>query len=94
MKCIDIFFERLDKALLTEKGLSKFSVDGVDFLYEHYDEIENEAPITNEFLQTGNMIDDLDGYDYGLCSEEHFAAVRKIRDEAMTIYKEEQLRRD
>lgn len=89
VKQIDVFLEQLEDALNSGEALSKFSVEGVDFLYDHYDELESEAPITNNYLQTSDFIDDLDGYDFGIASPEHFKVLKIQQDRILDIYREE-----
>lgn len=73
---------------------SDITTDGPDFLFEHYDEMESEAPLTNDLLQSGNIIDDLDGWQYwvegnGYREKEYHEALQKDYDQALRLYQEE-----
>lgn len=66
-----------------------FSTDGPDFVYEHFDEMEKEAPKTNNLIQTGDLIDDMDGWISGEGSQAYYDALEKDLKQINEIYQSE-----
>ena len=91
MNKIEKFIEMVDYTL-KYKDLRKdpdFSVDAPEFAFDFIDEMEKEAPLTNDLIQTGNIIQDIDGYALVEGSKAYYEALQKDIDEIKAIYKKE-----
>lgn len=66
-----------------------FSADGPDFVYDYYDEMEAEAPETNDLIQTGDVVDHMDGWMSGEGTPEYYDALQKDLEEIKRTYQEE-----
>ena len=76
-------------------GNSGFTVDGPDFLFDYNDEIMAEAPITGDLIETGDFVDDMDGWQSWIedesryDQEKYIKALQKDFDEALASYQKE-----
>ena len=78
-------------------GDSGFTVDGPDFMFDNYEEMSNEAPVTAELIETGDIEDDMDGWqswihidDIGQYDQEKYIkALQKDFDEVLASYQKE-----
>lgn len=76
---------------------SGFTVEGPDFMFENYEEMSKEAPITAELIETGDFEDDMDGWrvwihinDVGQYDQpKYIQALRRDFDEALRTYQTE-----
>lgn len=71
-----------------------FTVDGPDFLFDYNDEIMAEAPKTGDLIETGDFVDDMDGWQswiegVGYNQESYISALQHDFDEALALYQKE-----
>lgn len=92
MKKIEQFLSGINKQLHGERNLGLFYIEeheAIAFLFDYYDELESEAPITNDFLQTSDFADWLDGYVVDFNIDKQYQEVQVRYEKALDIYKEE-----
>ncbi|MCI1890885.1 MAG: hypothetical protein LKI92_01970 [Schleiferilactobacillus harbinensis] len=63
-----------------------FSTVGPDFVYEFYDQMEREAPKTNDLIQTGDVVDHMDGWLTGEGTPEYYANLKADLSEIQSTY--------
>lgn len=74
---------------------SFFTTDGPDYLFYYNDEIMQEAPITGELIETGDFVDDMDGWQAWIEDESRYDQAKYIRalkrdyDEVLLSYQQE-----
>ncbi|MDT2838017.1 hypothetical protein P7H50_14310 [Enterococcus durans] len=73
-----------------------FSSEAIEFLFDHFDEMQKEAPETNDLIQTGDFIDDLDGWEtwvegVGMDNAEYLKNVKKDYLESLKQYQKEKM---
>ena len=66
-----------------------FSTDGPDFIYLYAHDLEAEAPKTNALLQTGDVVDHMDGWMTGEGTKGYYDALQKDLNEIESVYKTE-----
>ncbi|MFC0424658.1 hypothetical protein [Lactiplantibacillus plajomi] len=74
---------------------SGFTVDGPDFMFDYYEEMSKEAPVTAELIETGDIEDDMDGWQVWIEDKSRYDQAKYIRalkrdyDEVLLSYQQE-----
>ncbi|WP_416037487.1 hypothetical protein ACL43R_08270 [Lactococcus formosensis] len=92
MKLIEQFFEGINKQLQGDRKLGLFYIgdyEAIEFLFDYCDDLEREAPLTNDYLQTSDFSDWLDGYIVDFNIDMQYQGVQKCYEKALKIYKKE-----